>query len=293
MKKSFFISTKPLQYVNCTNIDDGNLRVCFLCRSFSDADYFFRVAKRYSTYFSEFKIFDSKSTALIYSIFHQRQCDKLYIDSDYGLLVRFLLLFFITTKVYTYEEGYASYSYLRTENSILNKLILKITDYLKIQNWSGGSCKVSGTYLYDHSFFCEKIELPDYNFLRKFNLSFYECVLASPELSHISQEIDFGEFSNRDILIYLSGWSIYPHIDKLLYEYPLHYKLMKLHPNILSHDDKLDELFDYIIPSNLIFEYFLFKLVRVSKSVHIIHHGSFALHYLKRYDFKQITQTVL
>lgn len=293
MKKSAFVATKPLQYINCTNIEDDNIKICILCKGFYDVDDFFSIIKKKSHYFDEFKMFKSKLRALLYVLFHQRKYGKLYLDSDYGLSVRFLLLFIFFTKVFTYEEGYASYNYLRHPVSIRDRVLLRITDFFKIQNWSGGSCRVIGMYLYDPFFFKQNIKLPEYNFLREFKHSFSECILNSPELNYLSRDVDFAQFCDKDILIYLSSWNISPRISELLRQYPTSCKVLKLHPHITHYDHDLDGEFDYVIPSNLIVEYLLFKLTDIAKSIHIIHHGSFALHYLESYKANKITQKLI
>lgn len=293
MKKSVFIATKPLQYINCTNIEDENVKICLLCKGFYGADDFFSVIKKTSLYFSEFRMFKSKSRALFYVLFHQREYDKLYLDSDYGLSIRFLLLFLFSTVVFTYEEGYASYSYLRLPISTCDKILLKITNFLRIQNWSGGSCRVVGSYVYDPEFFKQNIKLPAYDFLREFKQPFYKCVFNSPELDYLNKGLNYEQFCSKDIFIYLSSWDIYPRISEILKNYSAHYKLLKLHPHVRNYDHCFDREFNYIVPSNLIFEYFFFRLIDLAKSIHIVHHGSFALHHLESCNMSKVTQELV
>lgn len=292
-KGSAFIITKPLQFLNCTNIEDSNTKVCMLCKHFADVDLFFSTIKNHSIFFNCFLLFNSKILALLYVIFHQNRYNKLYIDSDYGLNIRFLLLFLYSIEVYTFEEGYASYTYLRKPNSPYNKILLKITTFFKIKNWSGGSCKVLGVYLYDHDYFKKNITLKSYHFLKTFKEPFYKHIINSSFLEYSSKQIDFSQFKNKKLVIYLSYWDFYPEINTLLEKYPDHYKILKAHPNIVDVPNHITEIFDYTIPTNLLFEYFLFKVIDISKSTHIIHHGSFALHYLNNFKTNKVTQEVI
>ncbi len=294
MKKSAYIITKPYQYANCTNIEDENIKVCILCKHFKDATRFFSIIKEKSKHFNEFILFGSKGFALIYCCFFQSKFNRIYLDSDYGLSVRILLYLFCSIDVYTYEEGYASYTYLRNPISFYDKALLKITNFLKINNWSGGSSKTKGIYLYDHDLFKKNIKLDSYHFLKKFRVPFCEKIMNLPELEYLYRGIDFSQFSDKDIVIYLSSWTISPEIHKILEKYPEKFKILKLHPHILSAPNYISEIFDYMLPADLIFEYFLLKVTTYSKSIIIIHHGSFALHYLPSFNLKNsITQEII
>lgn len=39
-KKSAYLITKPLQYINATNIPDKNKKICFLIDDFKDSEFF-------------------------------------------------------------------------------------------------------------------------------------------------------------------------------------------------------------------------------------------------------------
>jgi hypothetical protein len=171
--------------------------------------------------------------------------------------------------------------------------LIQVTNILNINNWSGGSSKVTGVYLYDHELFKKNIRLDSYHFLRNFNLSFVENVINSPELEYMSSKIDFSQFKNKNIVIYLSGWTISTKINTLLEKYPEHYKILKVHPHIVSVPKHITEIFDFTIPTSFLFEYFLFKVVEFSIATHIIHHGSFALHYLDDFKTNNVTQEII
>lgn len=292
-KTSVYIITKPFQYINCINIEDDNTRICLLCKHFADANSFFSIIKQNCKYFNSFLLFKSKLGALFYVILHQSRYNKLYLDSDFGLIVRFSLLFLFTIDVYTYEEGYASYSYLRQPNSLHNKILLKISNFLNIKNWSGGSSRVKGVYIYDHDYFKKIIKLESYQFLKKFKMPFIENIKDSPVLDIYSKQIDFSKFENKKLVIYLSYYDFHPEIIKIMSKYSDHYKILKAHPHITSVPIHISEIFDYSVPSNLLFEYFLYKVIQKSISVHIIHHGSFALQYLDKFNQNSVTQEII
>lgn len=289
--KSAYILSKPLQYFNCVNIEDtNNEKDCYISNGFSEINLFIDVIRHNTTFFTKIELYKTKLSALLHVCLFQKRYNKIFIDTDYGLVVRFILLFFKSVKIYTYEEGYASYNYLRNSNSVKDKILLKISAILKINNWSGGSSKISGSYLYDHNLFKRNIIVKDYSFLKKFKLEFWDNIACSKELEFLCEEIDFSIFKNKNLIVYLSSWEMSSKIYEIIDNYQGYFKLLKLHPNIRIQPKEVLFHFDYIIPSNIIFEYFLYRIRNEVNQMIIIHHGTFALQYLDKLECDKIVQ---
>jgi len=279
-KNSCFISTKPLQFVNCCNIEDENIKLCCIVDNFYQAKTFYSSVKKYDNNFDKYIFARNKFKFLAILIFKQRKFGKLYIDSDYGLSIRFLLLFFFNIDIYIYEEGYASYEYLRKPDCIKNRFLLFLLPIFHIRNWNGGGCKVKGIYLYDKNLFKKNIKIDKGNFKTlNFKLPFKENILSSKVFKELFSGVNMNLFKDKNIFIYITSWTYRKSIIKYIQKYSSYYKILKLHPHI---KDEMDiKLFNYILPRELLVEYFLFYLQRVALSIHIVHEGSFAIHYLK------------
>lgn len=284
--KSIYIVTKPLQFVNCTNIprDINNKDICCICDQFSEAYHFFDVCKKRDDRFDNYFFYKNKEIALVHWLLNQSGVNKLYIDSDFGLLTRFLLLLFFKVEIFIYEEGYASYNPLRTDNGLKNKFLLKIQKIFCIKNFNGGSCKVKGVYLYNKLKYDRAFPLHNKELLA-FDIPFFDAVEKSKVLKILSNEIEWRDFIDKDVLIYLSSWNIsIPAVNYCNKRDNIDVKVLKLHPNIKKEHPELSSTFDVILPSNIMFEYFYANVRKIVKSITIVHHNSFAVEYIDEKD---------
>lgn len=286
MKKvtSVFIATKPLQYINCTNIKrDHDNSVCCICDQFADSAKFFELCVQEGV-FGSYRFFKTKEYGLLYWLFHQRQIKELYLDSDFGLLTRFVLLLFFSIDVFIYEEGYASYQPLRGNRTLKDKILLAIQKMMGIKNFNGGSCKVKGVYLYNKSKFDQAFPSHNKTILR-FETPFYDSVEQSKVLKALCDGVDWQMFDSKKILIYLSSWDISKEIlDYCKNKEGVDMKILKLHPNIKNTPSEIVDDFDYILPSNIMFEYFYSKVREIVKGIFIVHHNTFAVEYIDEKD---------
>ena len=281
---SIFIATKPLQYINCTNIaKDPMDSICCICDQFADSFIFYDYCI-HEGLFGGFKYFKTKEHALLYWLWHQNRIKALYLDSDFGLFTRFLLLLYIGVRVFVYEEGYASYQPLRIPNTIKDKAFLIIQKLLGIKNFNGGSCKVKGVFLYNK----EKYDkaFPGHNkTIMTFESPFYDAVGRSMVLLKLSDKIDWDLFEEKKVLIYLSSWNISKKaIDYCRNRDDIDIRVLKLHPNIKDMPADLKDSFDYVLPSSIMFEFFYAKVRESVESMIIVHHNTFAVEYIDEKD---------
>lgn len=282
--KSVYIVTKPLQYINCTNIPQVvNNNVCCLCDQFEASRHFYELCKNDGK-FNDYIFFKTKEKALLYWLCHQIQIKNIYLDSDFGLVTRFILLILFGVNVYIYEEGYASYQSLRGRRTLKDRILLRIQSLLDIKNYNGGSCKVKGIYLYNKDKYNKAF--PDHNkILLDFSEPFFDAVGKSLVLEHLSKGIDWNMFNGKKILIYLSSWNISTEaIDYCFSVKNVDIKILKLHPNIKVTPSGLAEKFDIVLPSNIMFEYFYSKVRNIVDSLTIVHHNTFAVEYIDEKD---------
>lgn len=292
MNNNILIITKPFQLVNALNIPiEGNIKILVI--PFANSDNIIAILrKKYPEI--EVDTYSNKNLSLIYCILNQFKISNLYMDSDFGLIVRFLLLLLPFVNCYLYEEGYANYTSLRSPNNIRNRFLIKFQNLFNIKNYNGGSCRIKGIYLYDKKLFNNtfkdnKVKLLD--FKKNFKENILECKL----LLHYNSIISFDHYQNKKLLIYLSSWNVSVEALNILSsnQYKDYIKILKPHPNITDNSVFKDFNTDYTIPPDLIFEFFLLNVLEFAEKITVIHHGSFAMHYINEKTCLKISEIVI
>jgi hypothetical protein len=281
MKKSVFIITKPLQYVNASNIEDYNLKDCIISNTFHNAEEFSNIVEEYSDRWAKVKFCKDTLSALKYTIKNRHQYSRLYIDSDFGILLSFYLYKLGPIQIYTYEEGYASYLFIRNGNTFVSKLKRFVSKILGLKNWVGGHPKTKGMYLYQPEKFNKNIGEQNKKFLMTFKQPFFEHLKSLKEISVLFNDLDIEAFRGEDIVLYMTNYYINDKAINLLTSYPNHLKIIKPHPQ-LSEMQAVFSKFDIVIENYLPAEILIEKILSLSNSLLIIHEGSFALEYFKR-----------
>ena len=275
--KSAYIITKPLQYVNATNITDLNAKNLFVVDNFNNADKFIESIKIKSSHWDKIFIFKKKEFALINIIFNRSKYDKIFLDSDFGLSVRLLLFFLIGKFVYVYEEGLASYTLNLRPNNILH-FFLKIFDFILCgAGWSGSSFINHGIYLYRPNSFIEIIK----NDLKgkkiySFNKKFMDHITQLPEIDYLETGLKFHDYVNQKVLLYITAGKVNLNVLPILEIHNDFIKILKLHPN-----EKVDDLnsfyFDTSINNTLPIELVILEFLKHVQKLVIVHESSAAM----------------
>lgn len=278
MKKSAYIITKPLQYINATNIPDSLTKDCFLIDYFYNTENFYNIIKKYSSHWDNVKIFQSRYSAIFMIIKNKKEYKNLYVDSDYGILITFLFLMLSNIKIYTYEEGYGSYRFIRKNKSLKDKIKSTFYAIMGCKNWIGGNRYTKGIYLYHPNVFRNLIK-QNKKELFAFSLPFNVHLNNLSELSFLSQQIKTELYSDKKVLIYLTSWTINPKITTILNKYPDYLKILKPHPHLKSknvEEYNFDMVYDNSIPAEILIS----KISQVSKKMVLVHENSSSLIYL-------------
>lgn len=285
MKKSAYIITKPLQYINATNIPDDLDKDCFLIDLFFNIEDFFKSISRYSTHWKNIKIFKTRYAAILSVIRNRKTYEKLYIDSDYGIVLTFLFFMLGNIKIYTYEEGFGSYRFIRNNKSIKDKIKSFIYTLLGCKNWIGGNICTTGSFLYFPEAFKKLISVKKENYLFKNNFITHLNKLV--EINQFYDSISFEQYRDQKVVVYLTSWEINSKVNSILKNYLDYIKVLKPHPHIKEQFDT-ENIYDFIISNSYPAEYFLSQLYNVCKDLVIIHENSSALIYLIPFNIKEI-----
>ena len=276
LRRSAFIVTKPFQYINATNISETNIRDLYLIPNFNNFERFYHAVKSKSKIWNHIYVFKTKELALLRLVFFQRRYENVYLDSDFGLLLRILLFLFVGIKIYVYEEGVASYTYNLRNNETLKSRFRSILDRLFLgSTWSGSAYKTVGIYLYHKKAF---LKLLNYNIGNKsilsFNKSFTDHIFDINEINYLFENINFNKYKGIDVLLYLSAGSINKDVYPIINSYPSYHKILKLHP---FQKDTDFHIFNESIDNSLPAEILIYRLNYYAKSLIVVHESSAAI----------------
>lgn len=276
--KSVYVVTKPIQLLNSLNIKDDNNKTIYVTPFANRYSFVENARKAYPTIkFVEHK---SKTICILTILLKQYNIVRVYLDSDFGLLVRFMLFFLVIPKYYIFEEGYASYSHLRYPSNMKDKVFLFIQKYLRIKNYIGSGIHCGGLYLYDKPYY--KTMLPESSIkLLDFEMDYLSYIKQSPLLSIYNEKVEMQMFEHRNVIIYLTSWDVDNRINQILQKtiYKDYLKVLKPHPHIMENSLYTSIVHDVLLSPEVIFEYFLINILDKANMVIVYHHGSFALHY--------------
>lgn len=289
MTKSYHVVTKPLQYFNVTNIEDGiSHKVCLIVDVFYKADDFFNNIEN-QNYWNEVLFFSNSYDAYKWLKKKTDYEDYLYIDSDYGLKKTIWLSRINTKNIFVYEEGIGSYRNDLITASHSNFLLIFLLKFIGIKQHLGGGRYTKGIIVYD----LEKHELkiPEYKKIRKSFKREFTQHLSFIKNHFLYQAESFTDIlesiKSKNILFYLTSWEYNTDVDIIMTQYPDHVKIIKPHPHIKTKYTQAN--FDYILSNDVFVELFIINAIEVCSEVIVLHENSSAMQYLNSDKLKSIS----
>jgi len=286
-KKSAYIITKPLQYINATNIPDTNKKDCFLIDCFLGFTQFKDSIEQNSNYWKEIQAYKTSLNALYYIFLHKNRYNKIFIDSDYGIYKTFIFLFLSPLKIYTYEEGYGSYRILKEAIRFGDK----VYRFFGGNSWIGSNPFTVGIFLYYPDIF-KKYITGNKKEVYKFKRSLYDNLKLLPEINSLLKDLDLNIYANKDVLIYLSSWNLNEKIYECLDDYPNYIKILKPHPHLVQLDNPLVSKFDFIVDNIIPSEIILTKLIDICKDIVVVHENSSSVLYIGNMNYTDINISI-
>lgn len=277
-KKSCYIVTKPIQYINATNIEDINDKDCYITNTFSDAEKFAIEMKDLSNHWKNIFIVRTKHRALINVLRRKSEYSNLYLDSDVGIILRLLLVLLYPIKIYVYEEGLASYiPEVRQKVRFINVFKFLI-DFFLGKNWSGGSFRTEGIYVYHPNAFKTLVNKSIKIQILPFKKPLINHLNSLPDIRNFYSQDKFDYLKGKNILLYLTSWTLNPLYEELYHMYPNFIKIIKLHPHI-KKESVPNELFhfDYYPDSTIPAEILISTFIELAEKIVIIHEGTAAM----------------
>lgn len=275
-KKSCYIVTKPIQYINATNIEDDNIKDCYITNTFSDAKKFADEMNKLSNHWERIHFAISKQNALKVILRHKSEYSKLYLDSDVGIILRIFLVLLYPVKIYVYEEGLASYTPEIREKKI-NSFKFFIDRFFG-KNWSGGSFRTEGIYLYHPKAFQSLVETNKKIQILPFKQPLMNHLNSLSDIKIFYSQDEFDFLKGKNILLYLTSWTLNPLYQEIYYKYPEFIKIIKFHPHIKKESASNNLLhFDFYPDSTIPAEILISTFIEIAGKIVIIHEGTAAM----------------
>lgn len=288
--KEIVVCTKPLQFINAKNMVSGLNKykevTLVIMNAFKDAWDFTQNVRLYDDSWEN--VFYLNKRTELYSLLVKEKIAILYIDSDMSTLLS-LIVKFKKFKVFTYEEGWASYSLVYYQSALKKKQKTFFLHRL-LDKWLGNSSItndskwLSGCFLYYPSLF--KFLRPTSSLcVKEFVCGFVDFIKKEDALLNnlfknaIPESIKTG--GNR-VLIYLTSWELNPiiieEIGRVRKDFDM--VLVKPHPHI-KHNICIKDC--TIINSSTIAEYVIIKLMSLNKRITVFHENSTSMLYFQKY----------
>lgn len=277
--KSAYIITKPIQYLNATNIpDEAKKKDCFIIKKFDKEPEFVLYLQNNNFHWNLIKSYKSRYEALIYIIRHKKKYAYLYLDSDYGIILTLFFFLLKNLNIYVYEEGIGSYRYFipSVDNKLKNRILSIIRNFIRCRNWLGGNYFTKGVFVYYPQVLMSLVPEAKNKSVKSFKEPLYTHIMKLNELEIFLNGINFEKYKKKNILLYITSWNIRD-IQEYLKNYKSYYKILKPHPHItnIPKVTGFDEII-YFIPTEIIIS----KICSIARKIVILHEDSSSVLYL-------------
>lgn len=281
MYKSAFYISKPLQYFNATNIEDPNEKVCIIVDHFSGARELYEKLLNRNSQWNQIIFVPNPKAAYVWMQENSKEIDRIYIDSDVGVLKNIWLYPLRRKQIIVYEEGLGSYRSDLRPRKALDLVVEFLLNIVGIRSFFGGSVFTNAIYLYDHD--SHKKNNPSYqkarlhfkrNFLEHLN-HFEDKNLFLDEESYLVIE----QACAKKVILYLTSWQYNSAVEHIINDYPGYMKLIKPHPHIKSSFSQHLNMFHFVVGNAVMVEFLLLELAKVAEKVVVLHENSSAMHY--------------
>lgn len=287
MVNSYFIVSKPLQYINALNIPSRGKRSLILVDGFINArDFYQNVAKL--NFWDKISFCNTTRDAYLFLTQNVSREDFVFIDSDYGLIKMYLLSRIRTSNIFVYEEGEGSYRNNLLKRTNKNVIFNNILRLLGVKEHFGGSKFVKGIYVYDHQKFINNVSTFSNrlfhfknNFIDNLDIYRHHFHFQNSEIDKIISSIP----ETTRINIYLTTYYYNMSIEKYVHEYDTEFWMIKPHPQIAFN---INPLFQVNISPSIFMELLILRFVNERYNFRVYHEGSSTLQY-----FSNVNQVLI
>lgn len=277
MKLSVYIITKPLQYINATNIPNDSKKICLLIDSFAKSKELLERAKKLSDFWDDLYWFKDRKKAYLYILSNRRKIEKIYTDSDMGGVSRFYLTLVYPIKIILYEEGFGNYrSEIRVKHNNY-KRIFNYFDQLTGGNYLGGFYRTKEIFLYHPHAFYKLVDSNPQKKITQFKNKFYDHLITLREMMNLLPVNLSSEINQKKVIVYLTARKIEGNIFTVIDSYQDYYMILKPHPEF-KFDTGIDKYFNKVIDNEIPAELLIVNLLNSDiRELLVLHHGDTTL----------------
>ena len=187
----------------------------------------------------------------------------------------FLVLLY-PIKIYVYEEGLASYiPEIREKGNNSFKFLI---DRFLGKNWSGGSFRTKGVYLYHPNAFKKLVGTKKRTQILSFKRPLMDHLNSLSDIKTFYSQDKFDFLRGKNIFLYLTSWTLNPQYKGIYYKYPEFIKIIKFHPHIRKKSVSKDLLhFDFYPDSTIPAEILISTFIQIAEKIVIVHEGTAAM----------------
>jgi hypothetical protein len=275
--------SKPLQYVNVTNIECEGKKILLLVDSFYDAKRIHDIIKREKNDWEDVIIFPEKKDVYSWLVKNIKSINNLFVDADVGY--RSFIYKLRKIKIFIYEEGLGTYVSERRKlikpinariyqrsywGYIYRDIYWFINELIGYKDRIGGDKYIYGLILYYPGYYLKNIKNNE-----KKIFSFKENFLINLEKS--CNKSLFGcdfiddKYCDKTVLVYLTGWDVMKGLENTK---GFDYKIIKPHPHI---KDSRNDGYDVCVPGYVMSEYVIIELLKKVKKLVIVSSYSYSV----------------
>lgn len=291
MKKSAVIITKPLQYINASNIINDKSRDLYIVSWFVNYQWFADIIARYDPVWNSVYVFASRNQALKYILKHKREYSDVFIDTDFGVGINLLFLLLWPITINVYEEGWATYYYINPKLSAMKKWKWLLSRFFfHFNNYIGGSLFTKNIYVYNLQMYYSNINNTRQKIL-PFQNSFCEHILKMEHLCDVySGRMNFSQLNNADVILFLGSWpeTHYDYFTSIQERYKGYKSIIKYHPHYVQNENEKDFSVEIVIDSDIPAEFVVIQLLKIVNKLVVVHEHTSALMYIKSHKIVDI-----
>jgi hypothetical protein len=287
--KSVYIVTKPIQYINACNIRDENDKDLLLVPWFDNSAWFVENIALSSSIWKNVSVYNSRNKAVFEVLKHKSKYCKIFIDTDYGVLLNLLFLLLKPFKINIYEEGWGTYqpiSYKASHLKIYKFLMARI--FFHWNNYIGGSVFANQIIVYHPTIIKKYIPQLRLSKISTFKLDFITHLNSLPDLLPYWNRINIDIYYEKKILLFVTSWPnvSYDCFENIKSKYTDYTSVLKLHPHFLNNSIDIESDFDIVIDRDIPIEIFLSKIASISSEIVVVHENSSAIMYFQHEKMK-------
>lgn len=284
MKKSAVIITKPLQYINASNIYNEKRKDLFVVSWFVNYEWFVETIARTDSTWDTVHVFTTRNQALRYILKHKKAYDDIFVDTDFGIGISLLFFLLMPVNINVYEEGWATYHYINPKMSAMKTwkwLLCRL--FFHYNNYIGGGYFTRSIYVYDPNKYLSNINNSRQEII-SFSKGFYDHILDMKDFCNIySKRLVTDTFKDANVILFLGSWpeTHYDYFTGILNENPGYKSIIKNHPHYVQDNQVNNFHTDLVVDADIPAEIVIIQLLRIVKHLVVVHEHSSALMYIK------------